>query len=187
MTVLPVFRMGAEVLKLRAEEIADVTDPEIRQLADDMLQTMVAEQGVGLAAPQVGASVRMVLFFVPGDRNEGDEIPLTVMANPVIESLTEEKEDGWEACLSVPGLTARVPRWTHIRYSFTDLEGNRQSHEARDFHARVVQHECDHLDGVLYPMRVTDLSSLGFSDVIHAEAQAAGTSVEMDEEGVPLE
>jgi peptide deformylase len=152
-----------------------------------MLETMMAAHGVGLAAPQVGVPVRIVLFFVPAARNGGKEIPLTVMINPVIEPTGPDQAEEWEACLSVPGLTGRVPRWTSIRYGFTDLEGQRHVREARDFHARVVQHECDHLDGVLYPMRMTDMASLGFSEVIQAEAAASGQEVELDEEGVPLE
>jgi peptide deformylase len=187
MTVMPIFRMGAEVLKGRAAEVADTTNPAVHTLVDDMLQTMLDAHGVGLAAPQVGAPVRIVLFFVPGPRNGGAEIPLTVMINPTIEPTGPDQAEDWEACLSVPGLTGRVPRWTSIRYSFTDLEGQKHVRDARDFHARVVQHECDHLDGVLYPMRMTDMGSLGFSDVVRAEAAAAGEDIDLDEEGVPLE
>ncbi|TAK98109.1 MAG: peptide deformylase [Rhodospirillaceae bacterium] len=187
MTVMPISRMGAEVLKSRAAEVRDATDPAVHALVDDMLQTMIASHGVGLAAPQVGAPVRIVMFFVPAMRNNGVEIPLTIMVNPVIEPTGPDQAEDWEACLSVPGLTGRVPRWTSIRYSFTDLQGDKQVRDARDFHARVVQHECDHLDGVLYPMRMTDMGSLSFSDVLRAEAQAAGEDIDIDEEGVPLE
>jgi len=186
MTTLPLFRMGAEVLKGRAAEVEDVKDPAIRQFADDMLNTMIAERGVGLAAPQVGASVRIVMFFVPAHRNNGVEVPLTIMINPVIEPMAPDQAEDWEACLSVPGLTGRVPRWTSIRYSFTDLAGKQHVREAKDFHARVVQHECDHLDGVLYPMRMTDMASLSFTDVMQAEAAKAGREVQLDEEGVPV-
>jgi len=187
MTVLPISRMGAEILKGRANEVENATDPAVHALADSMLQTMIAAHGVGLAAPQVGEPYRIVIFFVPAGRNGGSEVPLTVMVNPVIEPLSADQAEDWEACLSVPGLTGRVPRWTSIRYSFTDLQGERHVREARDFHARVVQHECDHLDGVLYPMRMTDMASLGFSEVLQAEASAAGRELDLDEEGVPLE
>jgi peptide deformylase len=187
MPALPIFRMGAEILKGRAAEVADVADPTVRELADNMLETMVAAHGVGLAAPQVGAAVRMVMFFVPASRNAGAEIPLTIMVNPVIEPIGPEQGEDWEACLSVPGLMGRVPRWTSIRYTFTDLQGQKQTREAHGYHARVVQHECDHLDGVLYPMRMTDMASLAFSDVMQAEAAAAGREQKFDEEGVPLE
>jgi len=183
MAVLPIFRMGAEVLKARSTEIADVAHPAVQELVDDMLETMIAAHGVGLAAPQVGVAVRIVMFFVPAHRNGGQEIPLTIMINPVIEPLAPDQDEDWEGCLSVPGLTGRVPRWTSIRYTFTDLEGKQHVREAQDFHARVVQHECDHLDGVLYPMRMTDMASLGFSEVIQAEAVAAGREIELDEEG----
>jgi peptide deformylase len=187
MTVLPIFRMGSEVLKGRAAEIADPTDPAVQGLVDDMLETMMAAHGVGLAAPQVGVPVRVVMFFVPAVRNNGQEIPLTILINPEIEPTGPDQAEEWEACLSVPGLTGRVPRWTSIRYAFTDLMGQRHVREAKDFHARVVQHECDHLDGVLYPMRMTDMSSLGFSEVIQAEARATGEELELDEEGIALE
>ena len=182
MSVLPIFRMGAEILKGRAVEIPDATDPAVHGLVDDMLETMMAAHGIGLAAPQVGAPVRIVIFFVPAVRNGGQEIPLTVMVNPVIEPTGPDQGEDWEGCLSVPGLTGRVPRWTSIRYSFTDLEGRRHEREAKDYHARVVQHECDHLDGVLYPMRMTDMASLAYSDVLQAQAAAQGQAIQLDEE-----
>jgi peptide deformylase len=103
----------------------------------------------------------------------------------VIEPTSPDQAEDWEACLSVPGLTGRVPRWTSIRYSYTDLQGKRHEREAKDFHARVVQHECDHLDGVLYPMRMTDMASLSFSDVLQAEAERIGRELNLDEEGIP--
>jgi peptide deformylase len=181
---MPLFRMGAEVLKRRAQEVTDFTDPNLAALVSDMIETMSANYGVGLAAPQVGVPWRIVLFFVPPARNGGVEVPLTVMVNPVIEPSGPDQTEDWEACLSVPGLTGRVPRWSAIRYSFQDLTGQPQVREAQGFHARVVQHECDHLDGVLYPMRMTDMASLSFADVLQAEAAAAGRTIDLDEEGI---
>ena len=184
MAVLPLSRMGAEILKKRAAEVTDFTDPALPALVTDMIETMDAAYGVGLAAPQIGVSKRVVLFFVPPQRNGGVEIPLTLMINPVIEPTGPDQVEDWEACLSVPGLTGRVPRWTSIRYSYQDIQGQPQVREAKDFHARVVQHECDHLDGVLYPMRMTDMASLAFGDVLQAEAKARGQVLELDEEGI---
>ena len=183
MTALPVARMGAEVLKRRAAEVTDFNDPALKTFIEDMVETMHAERGVGLAAPQVSSSVRIVVFFVPAARNNGQEIPITVMINPVITPLDDTKNEAYEACLSVPGLTGMVPRFTHIKYSYQDLNGKRVEREAHDFHARVVQHECDHLDGILYPQRVVDMTTLAFSDVLQAEADAEGRELELDEEG----
>lgn len=183
MTVRPVMRMGAEVLKARAAEITDFTDPALSVLVDDMVETMVAVHGIGLAAPQINESKRVVIFFVPAARNGGVEIPLTLMINPVIHPISLDNGDDWEACLSVPGLTGLVPRWSSIRYSFQDLAGRHHEREAHNFHARVVQHECDHLDGLLYPMRMRDMSSLAFVDALKAEAEARGEKLELDEEG----
>ena len=187
MPVLPISRMGADVLKRRAEDVADAKDPAVARLVNDMIETMVDAKGVGLAAPQVGVSQRLVIFFVPADRNGDAEVPLTVMINPVIEPLTGLQAEQYEACLSVPSLTGKVPRWTKIRYSYTDLTGQRIVREADDFHARVVQHECDHLDGILYPQRMKDTRTLAFVDVLQAEAAAKGKPVKVDEEGAPIE
>ncbi len=184
MAVLSIARMGSEVLKRRAEEVTDFTDPGLPALVNDMIETMMAVRGVGLAAPQVCVSKRVVIFYVPNDRNEGAEVPLTVMINPVLVPTTQQQEDGWEACLSVPGLTGRVPRWTGLRYSFQDLRGARFEREAKDFHARVVQHECDHLDGTFYPMRMKDMSSLAYTDVLAAEAALGGRKLDLDPEGI---
>jgi len=183
MTVLPIARMGAEVLKNRAVEITDFTDPALKGFVNDMIETMVAAHGVGLAAPQVSAARRIVIFFVPASRNSGIEIPLTVMVNPIIEPLDADKNDAYEACLSVPGLTGIVPRFTNIRYSFQDLTGAKVVREAQGFHARVVQHECDHLDGMLYPQRMTDMTTLAYADVLQTEAEAKGQELDLDEEG----
>ena len=135
----------------------------------------------------MGVGKRIVIFFVPAARNADVEIPLTVMINPEIVPLTRDEDEQYEACLSVPGLTGKVPRWTKIRYSYQDLNGEQIVREAKDFHARVVQHECDHLDGVLYPQRMNSMQTLAYVDVLQAEASAKGKPVAVDEEGTPLE
>lgn len=184
MPALLIARMGAEVLKRRADEVTDFSDPALPALVDDMLETMTEAHGVGLAAPQVSVPWRVVTFFVPADRNNGVDVPLTVMINPVITPLEDTQEEGWEACLSVPGLTGEVPRYTSIKYSFQDLTGATIEREAENFHARVVQHECDHLDGILYPMRMNDMTSLSFVDALAEEAKSKGEDLDLDEEGI---
>jgi peptide deformylase len=159
--------MGHPVLRRRAEDVQDPTAPAIRVLIRDMLETMEDADGAGLAAPQVHVPLRVVIFHVPAERadDEGDDrpVPLTVLINPVIEPLTEETALGWEGCLSVPGLVGAVPRFTRIRYRGLAPDGSEIDRTAEGFHARVVQHECDHLDGILYPQRMTDLSLLAFT------------------------
>jgi len=182
MAILKIARMGHPVLRQRAAEVADPKAPEIKRLVADMIETMEDAHGTGLAAPQVHVSLRVVVFKVMGVR-AGDQpgdgpVPLTVLINPVIEPLGPETELGWEACLSVPGLMGAVPRWTRIRYSGVTPEGERIERVAAGFHARVVQHECDHLDGTLYPMRMTDLSLLGFADEMRRAAPPAAGGVE---------
>lgn len=164
MSILKIARMGHAVLRSAAQPVGDPKAPEIRRLVEDMIETLNDAEGAGLAAPQVFASLRLVVFRVPADR--GDVVPLTVLINPVIEPLAEEMESGYEGCLSLPGLTGVVPRWRKIRYTGLDLEGNEIVCDAEGFHARVVQHECDHLDGVLYPMRMRNLSSFGFVEEV---------------------
>ena len=164
MPVLPIARMGAEILKQRAAEVTDFSDPALKGFISDMLETMVEAHGVGLAAPQVFRSQRIVMFFVPAARNGGAEVPLTVMVNPVITPLSDDQEEAFEACLSVPGLTGEVPRYTSIMYRFQDITGAPVERLASGFHARVVQHECDHLIGVLYPMRIRDMRQFGFTE-----------------------
>ena len=156
------------VLRTKAAQVPDPTAPEIRRLASDMLETMEDASGAGLAAPQVHVPLRLVMFHVPAHRTTAGEEPppqgLTVLVNPVIEPLTDERELGWEGCLSLPGMIGAVPRFTRIRYRGAALDGAILEREASGFHARVVQHECDHLDGILYPQRMDDLSLFGFAD-----------------------
>ena len=182
--------MGHPVLRTPAMPITDPLDPEIQRLIDDMIETMIDANGAGLAAPQVYQCLRLVIFQAPGERSNapGDAVeeeafdhtaPLTVLINPVIEILSPDTQTGWEGCLSVPGLRGVVTRPSHIRYSGLDRTGRPMSRVARGFHARVVQHECDHLDGLLYPQRMDDLSLLLFeTEIAHflaAQQDAGGT------------
>ncbi|MGA1860790.1 peptide deformylase [Azospirillum sp. 11R-A] len=167
MPVLPIARMGNPVLRKIAEPIADPTDPAVARLAADMIATMLDAPGVGLAAPQISEPRRIVVFRVPADRGEGEEVANTVLVNPVIEPLTDEKVLGWEGCLSIPGLRGLVPRYKRIRYRGYGLDGARIEREASGFHARVVQHEVDHLDGVLYLDRMDDLQLLVCTEEMH--------------------
>ena len=173
MAILDIARMGHPILKGRAQEVTNFDDPELHNFVEDMKETMVHAGGVGLAAPQVYVPLRIVVFFVPEERNNGETVPLTVMINPVIKPMAEDMEEDWEACLSVPGLTGVVPRWTQIKYSFQDVDGSLRERTASGFHARVVQHECDHLDGVLYPMRMIDIATLSFVDAEDDDEDAA--------------
>jgi len=168
MAVRPVLRMGEPLLLERAQEVERFGTVELERLLVDMLDTMEALDGAGLAAPQIGVSLRVVIFGVKRNPRypDAEEVPYTVLVNPVIRPLGEEKEEGWEGCLSVPGMRGLVPRYRRIRYSGNDQYGARIERDVSDFHARVVQHECDHLDGILYPMRMTDLRKLGFTEVL---------------------
>lgn len=171
MTIRKIARMGHPVLLQPAQPVEDPKSPEIRHLVADMVETMIDANGAGLAAPQVHEPLQIVIFQAPPERvpegTEADEAfdhtaPLTVLINPRIEVLTEERAFGWEGCLSVPGMRGLVPRPTRIKYSGLDIEGQAISREARGFHARVVCHECDHLEGILYPQRMDDLKDLIF-------------------------
>lgn len=174
MAILKIARMGHPVLAGRAAPVSDPTQPEIRRLVADMLETMIDANGAGLAAPQVHVPLRVVVFQAPAERSDGlseEELfdhtaPLTVLINPEIEVLGPERESGWEGCLSVPGLRGLVERSAHIRYRGVDHEGHPINRVAKGFHARVVQHECDHLEGVLYPQRMGDLKQLIFESEI---------------------
>lgn len=169
MSILKIARAGHPVLKRRSEPVADPGAPEVRRLIADMVETLADVHGAGLAAPQVHVPLRVVIFHVPAERAKREDgeaaepQPLSVLINPEIEPLSAETASGLEACLSLPGLAGLVPRFTHIRYRGLDHEGRPVEREAKGFHARVVQHECDHLDGILYPMRMTDLSTLAFT------------------------
>jgi peptide deformylase len=165
MAILKIARMGHPVLRRPADPVPDPTAPQIRSLVADMIETMTDANGAGLAAPQVHVPLRVVVFHVPEERarRENEEpAPLTALINPEIVALTDDKIEGWEACLSVPGLAGKVPRYSRIRYSGLTPEGGLIEREVQGFHARVVQHECDHLDGILYPQRMADLSTLVF-------------------------
>jgi peptide deformylase len=166
MAILKIARMGHPVLRRRAEPVSNPTAPEIRRLVESMVETMEDAPGTGLAAPQVHVPLRVVVFKVAAERlaeDAGEEAqPLTVLINPVIEPLSAEIALGWEGCLSLPGLMGAVPRFTHIRYRAVGLNGAVIERTASGFHARVVQHECDHLDGMLYPMRIEDFTRFGF-------------------------
>ena len=166
MAILKIAKMGHPVLRQPAEEVVDPTAPEIQRLVQDMLETMEDADGAGLAAPQVHVPLRVVIFHVPAGRDEENPqpVPLSVLINPVVESLTDEVETDWEGCLSVPGMMGAVPRFTKVRYRAVSLEGEPIDRVAEGFHARVAQHECDHLDGILYPQQMDDLSLLMFSD-----------------------
>ncbi len=175
MAILKIARMGHPVLRRQADPVADPRAPEVHRLVRDMLETMDDAGGTGLAAPQVHVPLRIVVFFVAGARvaredggpaadPEGPAVPLTILINPEIEIIDDDPQLGREACLSVPGLVGQVPRPRRIRYSGLTLEGERLEREAAGFHARVVLHECDHLDGILYPQRMTDISLLAFAE-----------------------
>jgi peptide deformylase len=168
MAILKIARMGHPVLLQRAEPVADPTSPEIRRLVADMMETMEDAPGAGLAAPQVHVPLRLFVFRVRPERASGDAedqpIENTAVINPVLELLGEDIRPRWEGCLSIPGLRAAVPRHWRIRYSGVDTEGNPVGGEVTGFHAGVVQHEYDHLDGILYPMRMADFSRFGFTE-----------------------
>lgn len=166
MAILKIARMGHPILGRVAEPVRDPLEPEIQRLIDDMIETMIDAGGAGLAAPQVHVPLRLVIFHAPALRNDGEGVPLTVLINPVIEALGDEARSAYEACLSVPGLTGEVPRPLKVRYRGLGRHGEPIDRVAEGFHARVVQHECDHVDGVLYPQRMSDLTRFGFVEDI---------------------
>lgn len=167
MAIRDILKMGNPDL-LKVSEPVDFEKDNLTTLIEDMKETMKANDGAGLAAPQIGVFKRLVIFgFDTNDRYpEADSVPFTVLINPTITPLSDEKENGWEGCLSVPGLRGVVPRFTYIKYEGYDAEGNKIEREVEDFHARVVQHECDHLDGILYPMKIEDYRYFGFHEEI---------------------
>ena len=166
MSILKIAKMGHPVLRRKAVPVEDPSAPEIRSIIEDMHETMLDANGAGLAAPQIHLSLRIVIFSVPSSRCDvdSDAIPTTVLINPIVEPLTEERTMDFEGCLSVPDLMGVVPRYTKVRYQAVTQTGISIERVAEGFHARVVQHECDHLDGILYPQRMEDLSLLLFRD-----------------------
>ena len=168
--------MGDERLLRVAEPVRAFGTPELRTLIRDMEDTMKAANGAGLAAPQIGVDLQLVIFGTDETNPrypDAPPVPRTVLLNPVITPLGSEEEEGWEGCLSVPGLRAVVPRWRRIRYTGFDADGQRIDREAEGFHARVVQHECDHLIGRLYPTRMRDLSRFGYTSVLFPDLDPA--------------
>jgi peptide deformylase len=163
-----VLRMGDPRLWQRSLPVEKFGTPELQALLDDLRDTMAHLSGAGLAAPQVAVPLRVVIFGVTENpRYPGiDPVPDTVLINPVLTPLSDEMEEGWEGCLSVPGMRGWVPRYRRLKYSGFDERGNAFTREVEGFHARVVQHEVDHLDGVLYPMRIRDLTRFGFNDAL---------------------
>ena len=169
MAVRPILKMGTTSLMQPSVEWPSdkFASPELSSLLNDMRETMVDAHGAGLAAPQIGQNVRVVIFEVlENPRYPAVSVPFTVLINPTITPLSDTLEEGWEGCLSVPGLRGAVERYDHIRYTGFDAEGNLIDRTVQGFHAHVVQHECDHLDGVLYPMRMSDMSKFGFTEVL---------------------
>ncbi len=171
--IRPILRMGDPRLLQRSLPVARFGTPELKELLADMRETMIAAHGAGLAAPQIGVLQRVVIFgFEHNDRYpDADPVPYTEIVNPVLTPLGAAMEEDWEGCLSVPGLRGRVPRYTALRYTGFDPSGRPIDREVSGFHARVVQHECDHLDGILYPMRMRDLRLLGYTDVLFPDEE----------------
>ena len=171
-----VLRMGDPDLRRMSAAVERFEDASLDALVGDLWDTMAARGGVGIAAPQIGVPLRVVVFgFEESERYpQAAPVPRTVLVNPVIEPLGDEMIDGWEGCLSVPGLRGVVPRYRRIRYRGFDADGGRIEREAEDYHARVVQHECDHLDGVLYPHRIRDIRNFGFVEELVLASRFGG-------------
>jgi peptide deformylase len=175
MAVHEILKMGDTRLLRVAKPVTEFDTPALHRLVADMFDTMAAANGAGLAAPQIGVDLQLVIFGTdaPNPRYpDAPPVPRTVLLNPEITPLSDEEEEGWEGCLSVPGLRGVVPRWKSIRYVGFDPQGTRIERTAEGFHARVVQHECDHLVGKLYPMRVRDFTKFGFTDVLFPGLEA---------------
>jgi peptide deformylase len=175
MTVRQILKMGDPRLLRVAPPVQQFDTPELHALIADMFDTMAAANGAGLAAPQIGVDLQLVIFGFSSNVRypEAPPVPATVLINPVITPLDDSLVSGWEGCLSVPGLRGVVPRWSRIHYRGFDAHGTLIEREADGFHARVVQHECDHLIGRLYPTRMTDLTQLGFTSVLFPELDPA--------------
>jgi peptide deformylase len=170
MAIKTVLRMGEPLLLQQAQPVIAFNTPELHSLIEDMQDTMQAMNGAGIAAPQIGVSLQVVIFGVGANPRYPDAelVPYTVLINPTLNFIGNEIEEDWEGCLSVPGMRGIVPRYTRLHYTGFDQFGNTIDRLVSGFHARVVQHECDHLQGILYPMRITDLSQFGFTDVLFA-------------------
>ncbi len=174
MSVRPVLRMGDPLLLRVSESVERLDSAQLRELLVDMRDTMAALNGAGLAAPQIGVSLRVVIFGTgaPNPRYpDAEVVPPTVLINPHLEPIGEQLEPGWEGCLSVPGMRGLVPRYRQVRYRGVDEQGRTIDRRVGGFHARVVQHEVDHLDGVLYPMRITDMRYFGFNEELFPDQQ----------------
>ena len=171
MATREILKMGHPTLLEVAKPVEKFNTPELDSIIEDMINTMRENDGAGLAAPQIGLGMQLVIFgFDSNERYpEADQVPFTVLINPIITPIGDEEEDGWEGCLSVPGLMGVVPRFKKIRYQGKDQHGNEIDREVDGFHARVVQHECDHLIGKLYPMRIRDFSQFGYLDTLTKE------------------
>lgn len=168
MPIRPVLRMGEPLLLQVAAPVERFDTPELHALIQDMEDTMRHMDGAGIAAPQIGVSLRAVIFGVDINPRypDAEEVPYTVLINPVLTPIGDEMEEGWEGCLSVPGMRGVVPRYSRLHYTGFDQYGKPIDRMVSGFHARVVQHECDHLDGILYPMRIQNLAQFGFTDVL---------------------
>ena len=171
-----ILRMGDPRLFERSSPVTALGTPALHALLADMRETMAAASGAGLAAPQIGVPWRVVIFGVEANPRypDAEPVPYTELVNPVITILGDDEEDGWEGCLSVPGLRGVVPRFTTLRYEGFDPVGNPIRREVTGFHARVVQHECDHLDGVLYPMRMRNFRQFGYTDILFPGRETVG-------------
>ena len=175
MPIRPVLRMGDPLLLQKAAPVTAFDTPELHALIKDMEDTMAHMNGAGIAAPQIGVSLRVVIFGVGKNPRypDAEQVPYTVLVNPTLQRVNDDQEDGWEGCLSVPGMRGIVPRYVRLHYTGFDQYGNPIDRLVSGFHARVVQHECDHLDGILYPMRIRDLANFGFQDVLFPNADLA--------------
>lgn len=168
MAIKSVLKMGDPRLLQPAQRVEQPHTPALATLLQDMQDTMAALNGAGLAAPQIGAGLQVVIFGVEDNARypDAEPVPFTILINPVLTPLTEQMEEDWEGCLSLPGMRGLVPRYTRLRYQGIDPSGDPIDRIASGFHARVVQHECDHLSGILYPMRITDLRKFGYTDTL---------------------
>ena len=166
MAIRPILRLGDPQLFQVATEVSEFNQPELDALVEDLFDTMAAEDGAGLAAPQIGVGLRVVIFGFDNNPRypDNDAVPKTILINPQITPLSGDKEDGWEGCLSVPGMRGVVSRYSHIRYTGLDATGTTVDVTASGFHARVVQHECDHLDGIIYTQRLSNSKKFGFTE-----------------------